>query len=181
MALNCSIRYDRFNFIIALFAEPKCYYSLSCLKFLPYVEACQYHPGFPVFHDALKGWSCCKKRSTDFTDFLNIPGCTRGHHSNVKPLEPEKPAASDKCCMEEVCISASLDFLLNLSVLNKIFAINARCTKMLPKCRTVCQILLKQLSNKISLNVPLQIVALCHVAEISSLSSRPRIAMVHII
>ena len=54
---------------------------------------CVHHPGVPVFHDAMKvrratvtvsgvlmfvflfvqGWSCCKKRSTDFTDFLNIP------------------------------------------------------------------------------------------------------------
>ena len=37
------------------------------------LDSCQFHPGVPVFHDALKGWSCCKKRSTDFTEFLNIP------------------------------------------------------------------------------------------------------------
>ena len=54
-------------------------------------NSCQYHPGVPVFHDALKGWSCCKRRSTDFTEFLNTPGCTKGLHSNVKPPEPEKP------------------------------------------------------------------------------------------
>lgn len=36
-------------------------------------DSCTYHPGQPVFHDALKGWSCCKKRSTDFTEFLNTP------------------------------------------------------------------------------------------------------------
>lgn len=53
-------------------------------------DSCQYHPGVPVFHDALKGWSCCSRRSTDFTEFLNIPGCTHGPHSNVKPPEPEK-------------------------------------------------------------------------------------------
>lgn len=52
--------------------------------------ACQYHPGNPVFHDALKGWSCCCKRSTDFTQFLNFKGCSTGPHSNVKPPEPEK-------------------------------------------------------------------------------------------
>ncbi|CAC5394540.1 CHORDC1 [Mytilus coruscus] len=52
---------------------------------------CTYHPGVPVFHDALKGWSCCEKRSTDFTQFLNFPGCTTGKHSNEKPKEPEKP------------------------------------------------------------------------------------------
>lgn len=53
--------------------------------------SCTYHPGVPVFHDAMKGWSCCQKRSTDFTQFLNFPGCTTGQHSNEKPPEPEKP------------------------------------------------------------------------------------------
>ncbi|XP_038674211.1 cysteine and histidine-rich domain-containing protein 1a isoform X1 [Scyliorhinus canicula] len=48
-------------------------------------NACTYHPGSPVFHDALKGWSCCKRRTTDFSDFLNIVGCTKGKHCNEKP------------------------------------------------------------------------------------------------
>jgi len=52
--------------------------------------ACMYHPGGPIFHDALKGWSCCKKRVSDFTEFLNIKGCTIGCHNNVKPSEPDK-------------------------------------------------------------------------------------------
>ncbi|XP_072361633.1 cysteine and histidine-rich domain-containing protein 1-like [Scyliorhinus torazame] len=54
-------------------------------------DACCYHPGVPIFHDALKGWSCCKKRTIDFSEFLAIPGCTKGQHSNVKPPEPLKP------------------------------------------------------------------------------------------
>jgi hypothetical protein len=58
-------------------------------------DSCRYHPGGPIFHDALKGWSCCKKRSTDFSEFLSIPGCTRGCHSNVKPPEPEKQARAN--------------------------------------------------------------------------------------
>lgn len=28
----------------------------------------------------------------DFTEFLNIKGCQLSKHSNVKPVEPEKPA-----------------------------------------------------------------------------------------
>jgi len=52
-------------------------------------EVCVYHPGSPFFHDAYKGWSCCQNKSTDFTTFLNMPGCTKGKHSNVKPVEPE--------------------------------------------------------------------------------------------
>uniref|UniRef100_A0A8B9LBY0 Cysteine and histidine-rich domain-containing protein 1-like n=1 Tax=Astyanax mexicanus TaxID=7994 RepID=A0A8B9LBY0_ASTMX len=60
-------------------------------------DACRYHPGIPIFHDALKGWSCCKKRTTDFSEFLSIQGCARGRHSNVKPEEPLRPeVTSDK-------------------------------------------------------------------------------------
>ncbi|XP_006003816.1 cysteine and histidine-rich domain-containing protein 1 isoform X2 [Latimeria chalumnae] len=54
-------------------------------------DSCLFHPGVPIFHDALKGWSCCKKRTTDFSEFLSIKGCTRGRHSNEKPQEPLKP------------------------------------------------------------------------------------------
>ena len=50
---------------------------------------CTYHPGAPYFHDAYKGWSCCNLKSTDFTVFLNYPGCAKGKHNNVKPIEPE--------------------------------------------------------------------------------------------
>lgn len=57
-------------------------------------DSCIYHPGVPVFHDALKGWSCCKRRTTDFSDFLNIPGCSKGKHSNEKPQQPIKPKVS---------------------------------------------------------------------------------------
>ncbi|XP_062819960.1 integrin beta-1-binding protein 2 isoform X2 [Anolis carolinensis] len=52
-------------------------------------DACLHHPGFPIFHDALKGWSCCRKRTTDFSEFLSIKGCTKGRHSNEKPPEPQ--------------------------------------------------------------------------------------------
>ncbi|XP_025099052.1 cysteine and histidine-rich domain-containing protein 1-like [Pomacea canaliculata] len=73
----------------------QCYNKGCGTKFDPKqtqtVTSCQYHPGVPVFHDALKGWSCCSKRSTDFTEFLNIKGCTTGPHCNEKPPEPEKP------------------------------------------------------------------------------------------
>ncbi|XP_028415435.1 cysteine and histidine-rich domain-containing protein 1-like [Dendronephthya gigantea] len=61
-------------------------------------DVCTHHPGMPVFHDALKGWSCCQRRVTDFTEFLNIAGCRKSKHSNVKPPEPEvkpKNAAAD--------------------------------------------------------------------------------------
>ncbi|XP_068443271.1 cysteine and histidine-rich domain-containing protein 1 [Clinocottus analis] len=60
-------------------------------------DSCVFHPGVPIFHDALKGWSCCRKRTTDFSEFLSIKGCTRGCHSDVKPQEPLRPeVSSDK-------------------------------------------------------------------------------------
>ncbi|XP_069468463.1 cysteine and histidine-rich domain-containing protein 1-like [Ambystoma mexicanum] len=61
-------------------------------------DACLSHPGTPIFHDALKGWSCCRKRTTDFSEFLSIKGCTRGRHSNEKPVEalvPEVTGSKD--------------------------------------------------------------------------------------
>ncbi|XP_063058910.1 cysteine and histidine-rich domain-containing protein 1 [Engraulis encrasicolus] len=54
-------------------------------------DVCTHHPGVPVFHDALKGWSCCKRRTTDFSDFLSIAGCTKGPHNKEKPPEAIKP------------------------------------------------------------------------------------------
>lgn len=64
----------------------------SCGKYFEFgsKEDCYHHPGGPVFHDALKGWSCCSKRVMDFDQFLKISGCTIGHHSSVKPAEPKK-------------------------------------------------------------------------------------------
>ncbi|PIK56992.1 putative cysteine and histidine-rich domain-containing protein 1 [Apostichopus japonicus] len=71
-------------------------------------ESCVHHPGEPVFHDAYKGWSCCKKRTTDFTEFLNIPGCKKSHHNPDKPAEVPKEevnADNDKD-HEEVIVEA---------------------------------------------------------------------------
>uniref|UniRef100_A0A8C3CXX4 CHORD domain-containing protein n=1 Tax=Cairina moschata TaxID=8855 RepID=A0A8C3CXX4_CAIMO len=59
-------------------------------------DSCLYHPGVPIFHDALKGWSCCKKRTTDFSEFLSIQGCTKGFHSKEKPPEPLQEESLDK-------------------------------------------------------------------------------------
>ncbi|KAM8707088.1 hypothetical protein ACLKA7_011227 [Drosophila subpalustris] len=65
-------------------------------------DSCRHHPGAPFFHDAYKGWSCCSKKSVDFTEFLNIKGCTLAKHSNVKPPEPEKPAKDNEAADKEV-------------------------------------------------------------------------------
>nr|XP_054753389.1 cysteine and histidine-rich domain-containing protein 1-like [Lytechinus pictus] len=66
---------------------------------------CIHHPGAPVFHDALKGWSCCKKRTTDFTEFLNIPGCAKSKHNPVKQVEEPKPeSTNDDDVVPEVAV-----------------------------------------------------------------------------
>ncbi|KAJ8407159.1 hypothetical protein AAFF_G00288350 [Aldrovandia affinis] len=59
-------------------------------------DACLHHPGVPIFHDALKGWSCCRKRTSDFSEFLSIKGCSRGRHSNKKPQEPLQPEVTSE-------------------------------------------------------------------------------------
>jgi len=57
-------------------------------------KACTHHPGGPVFHDAKKGWSCCQKRVYDFSEFLELLGCTQGRHNNIKPKDREAPKPS---------------------------------------------------------------------------------------
>jgi len=59
---------------------------------------CWYHPGSALFHEGLKGWTCCKKKVIEFDDFLKIPGCTRGLHSieeSDKSIAPSPNAPKD--------------------------------------------------------------------------------------
>jgi hypothetical protein len=45
--------------------------------------ACTYHQGQPIFHDAVKMWSCCPgKKCYDFDEFLAVPGCAVGFHDD---------------------------------------------------------------------------------------------------
>lgn len=45
--------------------------------------ACTYHKGQPVFHDAVKFWSCCpNKKCYDFDEFMAVAGCTQGYHDD---------------------------------------------------------------------------------------------------
>ncbi|XP_015707856.1 cysteine and histidine-rich domain-containing protein 1 isoform X1 [Coturnix japonica] len=43
-------------------------------------EICQYHSGVPIFHEGMKYWSCCKRKTSDFNTFLAQEGCTTGTH-----------------------------------------------------------------------------------------------------
>lgn len=45
--------------------------------------ACCYHSGQPVFHDAIKLWSCCPdKKCYDFDEFMAVKGCSIGWHDD---------------------------------------------------------------------------------------------------
>ncbi|KAI9475223.1 CORD and CS domain protein [Coemansia mojavensis] len=63
--------------------------------------ACQYHPGKPVFHEGLKGWTCCKPREHSFDDFLEIKGCQLGPHSS-EPKHKDDPFKADLTKYDDV-------------------------------------------------------------------------------
>jgi len=47
---------------------------------------CQHHNKPPVFHETAKYWSCCPgKKAYDWESFMEIRGCARGKHSDIKP------------------------------------------------------------------------------------------------
>ncbi|KAF2151236.1 chord-domain-containing protein [Myriangium duriaei CBS 260.36] len=52
---------------------------------------CVYHPGPPIFHEGQKGWKCCKPRVLTFDEFMNIPPCTTGKHSEVDDTPAPEP------------------------------------------------------------------------------------------
>lgn len=67
-----------------------CYNTGCGQKFNPSENnenSCTYHSGVPKFHDAYKIWTCCDKKSVDFSTFLNYPGCTKGRHNPEKKTD----------------------------------------------------------------------------------------------
>lgn len=49
-------------------------------------EVCNHHPGVPIFHEGMKYWSCCQKKTTDFSTFLEQPGCAQGKHTWISKV-----------------------------------------------------------------------------------------------
>ncbi|CAJ0584171.1 unnamed protein product, partial [Mesorhabditis spiculigera] len=41
---------------------------------------CVHHPGVAIFHEGMKYWSCCRKKTSDFGAFLEQKGCETGTH-----------------------------------------------------------------------------------------------------
>lgn len=55
---------------------------------------CVFHEGSAIFHEGMKYWSCCQRKTSDFTAFLNQAGCTTGKHVwrklKVAPCDVDK-------------------------------------------------------------------------------------------
>ncbi|KAK5983414.1 Cysteine and histidine-rich domain-containing protein 1 CHORD domain-containing protein 1 [Trichostrongylus colubriformis] len=41
---------------------------------------CIHHPGRAIFHEGMKYWSCCEKKTSNFNAFLAQVGCEKGKH-----------------------------------------------------------------------------------------------------
>lgn len=69
-------------------------------------ESCTYHSGGPIFHEGLKSWSCCSdvnKPVLDFDEFMKIPGCAKGAHTDeAVQAEPPKPPPNANVRLTEV-------------------------------------------------------------------------------
>lgn len=55
-----------------------------------------------IFHEGMKGWNCCSKRVISFDDFLKIPGCATGMHTDTikDKKEPKIHALSSPSAMD---------------------------------------------------------------------------------
>ncbi|KAF6775339.1 hypothetical protein AHF37_05132 [Paragonimus kellicotti] len=44
-------------------------------------ELCLYHPGIPIFHEGMKFWTCCNRKTSEFEAFMDQMGCATGRHN----------------------------------------------------------------------------------------------------
>jgi len=93
---------------------------------------CRYHPRPPKFHDGIKSWPCCAKTSTDFGEFMSIPGCAVGAHSarRRKP-KPSSPSLDDA---QKRRTSASASMVMPLSLEAKARGEDARARAACARC-----------------------------------------------
>jgi hypothetical protein len=43
-------------------------------------DVCTYHPGTQIFHEGMKYYSCCERKTSNFEAFLDQAGCKTGKH-----------------------------------------------------------------------------------------------------
>lgn len=63
-------------------------------------QECSFCPGEPVFHEGFKYWSCCdSKKTLEFDEFLNFPGCDKAQScqwfEDSAETKAEKPVRMD--------------------------------------------------------------------------------------
>ncbi|CAO1625442.1 unnamed protein product [Sympodiomycopsis kandeliae] len=58
-------------------------------------EECHYHKGFPIFHEGSKGYSCCKRRVLEFSEFLKITPCSQSTSGHLYTQPPKSKNTSD--------------------------------------------------------------------------------------
>ncbi|KAJ6664891.1 hypothetical protein lerEdw1_005863 [Lerista edwardsae] len=87
-------------------------------------DVCTYHSGVPIFHEGMKYWSCCKRKTSDFNTFLAQEGCTTGTHLWVK-----KDAVSSSNCINDyrLLYLCQMQTCISLEKLT--------CEKMVVPCR----------------------------------------------
>ena len=66
---------------------------------------CIYHPGIPVFHEGMKYWSCCQRKTTEFQEFMDQAGCETGNCKWVADKkgglkEPNHSLNNDVLCLK---------------------------------------------------------------------------------
>ncbi|CAK5007906.1 unnamed protein product [Meloidogyne enterolobii] len=59
------------------------------------LQECLHHPGNAIFHEGMKFWSCCERKTTDFGAFLDQLGCSRGKHCWTKQIDQTENLRED--------------------------------------------------------------------------------------
>ncbi len=69
----------------------------TCSKFFAHSFTDIYTNSLHLFLTHTQGWSCCKKRSTDFTDFLHIPVSPLHASLICEVVKSSCPGSTDVC------------------------------------------------------------------------------------
>ncbi|PAV76529.1 hypothetical protein WR25_13655 [Diploscapter pachys] len=70
-----------------------------------FTTPCTHHPGQAIFHEGIKYWSCCQKKTTNFGAFLEQPGCETGTHKFSRSEKVDKVREDHFCANGMVTIN----------------------------------------------------------------------------
>ncbi|XP_059629435.1 cysteine and histidine-rich domain-containing protein RAR1 isoform X2 [Cornus florida] len=103
----------------------------------------------------MKEWSCCKKRSHDFSLFLELPGCKTGKHTTEKPVlakavaPPKKtyaPANTTDSSLTEACSRCRQGFFCSKH--------GSQAREMTPKASNVVAVIPTESTPNVQESVP---------------------------